>query len=237
MSAPPARIRPSIRSSTSSGLSSRASGGIISARPPARWICGDVADGEQRGALIPDAPLRPGSRPCRCRSQDGGSLILVSASKHPDSAAPRTLPLAVFGSSGAKSTIRGYLYGAVSRLTWSWRSAASSALGANPSRSTTTARTTAPRSSSGAPTTAASATASMRDERRLDLERPDPVARGDDHVVGAPLEVQVAVLVLMHPVARVPGSRRGAASVVEVADEEGRDRWSGRRARARRPRP
>ena len=34
------------------------------------------------------------------------------------------------------------------------------------------------------------------DERRLDLERADPVAGGDDHVVGAALEEQEAVVVL-----------------------------------------
>ena len=33
----------------------------------------------------------------------------------------------------------------------------------------------------------------VRDERRLDLERPDPVAGGDDDVVGAALEEEVAV--------------------------------------------
>ena len=74
-------------------------------------------------------------------------------------AARRTLPVAVRGSSVANSTIRGYLYGAVSALTWSCSSRASASEGAWPSRSTTTARTTLPRSASGAATTAASATA------------------------------------------------------------------------------
>src|SRR3954453_617300 len=68
-------------------------------------------------------------------------------------------PLAVFGSDSANSTMRGYLYGAVSDLTWSCSSRASSSLGSAPARSTTTARTTAPRSGSGAATAAASATA------------------------------------------------------------------------------
>ena len=62
----------------------------------------------------------------------------------------------------------------------------------------------APRSASGAATTAASATAGCADERRLHLERPDPVSGGDDHVVGAALEVQVALLVGAHPVAGLP---------------------------------
>ena len=61
----------------------------------------------------------------------------------------------------------------------------------------------------------------VRDERRLDLERPDPVPRGDDHVVGAPLEVQVAVLVLADAVAGVPGPIVGRGLALEVADEEG----------------
>ena len=61
----------------------------------------------------------------------------------------------------------------------------------------------------------------MRDERGLDLERPDPVAGRDDQVIGAALEVQVAVLVLVYPVAGTPrpSRRRGAA---EVSDEERR---------------
>ena len=39
------------------------------------------------------------------------------------------MPLGVFGSSLAKSTMRGYLYGAVSRLTCSWSSRARSSDG------------------------------------------------------------------------------------------------------------
>ena len=71
----------------------------------------------------------------------------------------------------------------------------------------------------------------VRDERRLDLERADPVARGDDHVVGAALEVEAAVLVACDAVAGVPrasratrlarrGSRRkNVGSVARVEDE------------------
>ena len=61
----------------------------------------------------------------------------------------------------------------------------------------------------------------VRDERRLDLERADPVAGRDDHVVGAPDEVQVAVLVPLDAVAGVPRRRRVPGSPSEVADEEG----------------
>ena len=75
------------------------------------------------------------------------------------SVARRTLPELVRGSSSANSTMRGYLYGAVSALTWSCSSRASASEGSWPSRSTTIARTTAPRSRSGAATAAASATA------------------------------------------------------------------------------
>ena len=46
----------------------------------------------------------------------------------------------------------------------------------------------------------------VRHERRLDLERPDPVPGADDHVVGAALEVQVPVLVLADAVAGAPGA-------------------------------
>src|SRR5262249_43472754 len=42
------------------------------------------------------------------------------------------------------------------------------------------------------------------DQRRLDLEGPDPVTRGDDHIVAAPLEVEPAVSVLAHAVAGSP---------------------------------
>ena len=43
----------------------------------------------------------------------------------------------------------------------------------------------------------------------LDLERADPVAGRDDHVVRAPLEVQVPVLVLRDTVTGVPWPVRG----------------------------
>ena len=46
------------------------------------------------------------------------------------------------------------------------------------------------------------------EQRRLDLEGPDPVAGGDDHVVAAALEPEVAVLVLGHAVAGAPGVAR-----------------------------
>ena len=52
-------------------------------------------------------------------------------------------------------------------------------------------------------------------ERRLDLERADPVAGGDDHVVRAALEPEVAVGVLPDTVAGSPG-------VVRAVEEEGR---------------
>ena len=50
-------------------------------------------------------------------------------------------PLLVFGSDSAKSTMRGYLYGAVSDFTWSWSCFLSSSVASVPSRRTTTART------------------------------------------------------------------------------------------------
>ena len=47
------------------------------------------------------------------------------------------------------------------------------------------------------------------DQRRLDLEGPDPVAGGDDHVVGAALEVEVAVVVGVRPGRRCARAGRG----------------------------
>ena len=64
-----------------------------------------------------------------------------------------------------------------------------------PSASTMNALTTLPRRSSGEATAAASATAACSRQRGLDLERADPVAGRDDHVVGAALVPDVAVLV------------------------------------------
>src|SRR5581483_4556767 len=71
----------------------------------------------------------------------------------------RILPDTVFGSSETNSISRGYLYGAVTRFTCSWMSRASSSDGSNPGFSATNAFTISPRSGSGLPTTAASATA------------------------------------------------------------------------------
>src|SRR5206468_8555061 len=54
-------------------------------------------------------------------------------------------------------------------------------------------------------------------------EGPDPVARRDDHVVGAPLEVQPAVL-LAHAVAGAPRGGRVGRRLAEIAAEERGDR-------------
>ena len=94
------------------------------------------------------------------------------------SSARCTLPLAVFGSSLANSTIRGYLYGAVSVLTWSCSSVRSASDAWIPSRSTTIARTTEPRSSSGAATAAASATATW--ETSADSTSNGPIRYPDE---------------------------------------------------------
>ncbi len=222
--------RRSDRASRPGRASNSRSGGIITAMPAGALDRLDVAEREQRGVALPHAPARAGRARCRCRSPGAASLI--------DSLrlARWIFPDAVLGSSSANSTIRGYLYGAVWCLTCSWSSVASAWPGANPSRSTTTARTTAPRSSSGAATTAASATASVRDERRLDLERADPVARRDDQVVGAPLEVQVAVVVGADAVAGPPRPVGRRAACRRGSRRRTSDRWPGRRARARHPR-
>ena len=99
--------------------------------------------------------------------------------------------------------------------------AASSSEG-SPSRSTTIARTTEPRSSSGAAHGGGLGDGGVGDERGLDLEGPDPVAGGDDHVVVAALEPEVAVLVLADLVAgRPPLAVEGLGA--DVVAEEGRE--------------
>jgi hypothetical protein len=64
----------------------------------------------------------------------------------------------------------------------------------------------------------------MLDQRRLDLERTDPVARGDDQVVGAADEAEVPVCVLDDLVARAPWFTQCRRRVAEVSGEESRHR-------------
>src|SRR3954462_13071950 len=64
----------------------------------------------------------------------------------------------------------------------------------------------------------------MLEARGLDLEGPDPVARGDDHVVGAALVPDVAVLVHRRGVLRVeplPAERLPARLLVVPIAERG----------------
>ena len=87
--------------------------GVRRARDPRR-VPDPASAGEHGGA---------GGRGARAR-------LWPSQRQRSDRRAARlTFPLAVFGSSGANSTMRGYLYGAVSRLTCSWSSFASAAEG------------------------------------------------------------------------------------------------------------
>ena len=111
--------------------------------------------------------------------------------------------------------MRGYLYGAVSRLTCSCSSRTSSGGG----RVAAVAQ-----HDDGAHDRAALLVGRrdgrglgdgrVGDERRLDLERADAIAGGDDHVVVAPLEAQPAVLVLLDQVARAPGA--AVAAVIDL---------------------
>ena len=71
----------------------------------------------------------------------------------------RILPEMVLGSSSTNSISRGYLYGALTRLQWSCNSSTSAYEPAWPGARITNALTIWPRSGSGLPTTAASATA------------------------------------------------------------------------------
>ena len=195
------------------------------------------------GILVALLTLRPPSRePCRrrsWRSRRGCVRGSSSRRRRPElcSSARLILPLAVFGSSAAKSTIRGYLYGAVSRLTCSCSSRASSgeggvAVAQHDHRPHDRAALLVGGGDGGG-----LGDGRVGDERRLDLERTDPVAGRDDHVVGSALEVKPAVLVLAHAVARAPGAARArgprppsarapvgavaADALAEVAEEEG----------------
>jgi hypothetical protein len=71
----------------------------------------------------------------------------------------------------------------------------------------------------------------VRHQRRLDLERPDPVAGRDDQVVVASLLPEIAVLVGADDVARRP-PLAGERLTVEVAAEEGRATGNPREALA-----
>src|SRR5690606_28014353 len=71
-----------------------------------------------------------------------------------------SLPVSVLGSAATNSTCRGYLYGAMVAFTKSWICWASALDGSWLGLSTTKAFTACPRSSSGRPTTAHSATLS-----------------------------------------------------------------------------
>ena len=66
----------------------------------------------------------------------------------------------------------------------------------------------------------------MLEEGALDLERADAIRGRDDHVVRAPHEPEVAVLVALRPIARqvpvVPEDRVGLVGRLPVAGEEGR---------------
>ena len=129
------------------------------------------------GPVSPTAPAAPRAGSCRSAS----------------SAAP-----------AAKSTIRGYLYGAVCALTWSCSSRArpsdgGEAVAQHDDRAHDRAALVVGRGDDRR-----LGHRRVLDERRLDLERADPVAGGDDHVVGAALEVQEAVLVLGDAVAGAP---------------------------------
>src|SRR5659263_433963 len=60
----------------------------------------------------------------------------------------------------------------------------------------------------------------MASQHRFHLERTDAISGGDDYVVGAALEVQVAVVVLTHLVPGAP--QAGRRRLAQVAQEEGR---------------
>ena len=180
----------------------------------------------------------------------------ASRSVMPRRAAARAAPCRSRSSAGRRRTptIRGYLYGAVWCLTWSWSSARERrrrrvALAQHDDRADHRAALGVRRGDRRG-----LRDGGVGDERRLHLERADPVAGADDHVVRAPLEVQVAVLVLRHAVAGAPRPAVAAVGVhdpravppvahalAEVAEEEGRvatpDPGTARRPRSTGARP
>ena len=104
------------------------------------------------------------SERARSASSTGRGITRERGSGYPVSGWRRSsdrmiFPLALFGSSSTNATSRGYLYGAVTVFTCSCSSPIRSAVGSKPCLSTTNALTISPRSASGAPTTALSATA------------------------------------------------------------------------------
>ena len=89
-----------------------------------------VADGQQRGVALPHPPAGAGQHGA---DADHGSAVArpVHLLAHPSLNLARWIfPDAVLGSASANSTMRGYLYGAVSCLTCSWSSVARSRPGA-----------------------------------------------------------------------------------------------------------
>src|SRR5581483_6105382 len=94
----------------------------------------------------------------RCRQRQDGARRDSSSSRL-RSSTRRIFPLRVFGSASTNSISRGYLYGAVTRLQCSCSSPTSVSARSYPVRRTTNAFTIWPRSGSGFPTTALSATA------------------------------------------------------------------------------
>ncbi len=94
-----------------------------------------------------------------------------------------------------------------------------------PGRSTTNALTICPRSASGLPTTALSATAACSSSALSTSNGPDPVGGRQDHVVGAAGEPEVAVLVADGPVAgHVPVAAEDRARLVRLLPVAGEER-------------
>ena len=138
----------------------------------------------------------------------------------------RILPLEVFGSSSTNEIARGYLYGAVTDLTCSCSSAASSPLGLVPLAEHDERLDELAAIRVGHADDGALGDRRMLEERALDLERADAVGRGEDHVVRSADEPEVALLVADGTIARhVPAVAERRVRVVgrlPVAGEERR---------------
>ena len=129
---------------------------------------------------------------------------LARANSRSRSSRRRSLPLAVLGSSATNSIRRGYLYGAVTRLTCSCSSRASASDGPCAGAQHDERLHYLAALGIGARDRRGLLHGRMLDQRVLDLHRADAVTGGADHVVGAALVEEIALLVPAHDVAAQP---------------------------------
>ena len=213
----PRRTRAPSRGTSGRPSSRSRAGSAPRARPPR------PAPPRPRGTSPPGCPCAGGGR---ARSLGRGGSACASEASPPRSAARRILPLAVFGQRVGELdqprvlVRRGALLHVVLEL-GGQRLARLVAVAQHHHRAHHLAALLVGRAHGGG-----LGHRGVGHQRGLHLERPDPVPGGDDHVVAAALEPEVAVLVLAHAVAGAPGALR---AVDEEGGDGGRDRRTARR--------